>query len=161
MTFTTFSKSGVSITGLDASVTLRAPSNFIEVNAGGFQAVSDSSQYVRALRVAQGSSNPILFQVKGGQSTFGDYSDDTGTTKMQVYGKTLLNNSKVGAAWNDGVNAGDDFRGLEAHSFLMTTVTYASAGTSGAPNDLKYELSTNGSALYFDPSSTSLSLIHI
>tara|TARA_Y100000361_G_scaffold69462_1_gene61305 strand:- start:1449 stop:7826 length:6378 start_codon:yes stop_codon:yes gene_type:complete len=155
LTFTTFSKSGVSITGLDASVTLRAPSNFIEVNAGGFQAVSDSSQYVRALRVAQGSSNPILFQVKGGQSTFGDYSDDTGTTKMQVYGKTLLNNSKVGASWNDGVNAGDDFRGLEAHSFLMTTVTYASAGTSGAPNDLKYELSTNGSALYFDPSSSS------
>ena len=68
LTFTTFSKSGVSITGLDASVTLRAPSNFIEVNAGGFQAVSDSSQYVRALRVAQGSSNPILLQVKGVQS---------------------------------------------------------------------------------------------
>ena len=155
VSFTTAAVSGVNITSLDPSVTLRAPSNFIEVNAGGFQAVSDSTQYVRALRVAQGSSNPFLFQVKGGQSTFGDYTDDTTETKMTVYGKTILTNSKVGSSWNDGVNPSDNFKGLEAHSFRMTTVTYASPGSSGSPNILQYELSAAGSALYFDPSSTS------
>ena len=154
VTFTTFSKSGVNITGLDASVTLRAPSNFIEVNAGGFQAVSDSTQYVRALRVAQGSSNPILFQVVGGRTILGDYSDDTSETKLTVYGKAALTNADVGSGWNDVSNAGDNFKGLEAHSFLISTVTYTSAGTSASPNDLKYELSANGGALYFDPSST-------
>tara|TARA_B100001564_G_C20669433_1_gene685403 strand:- start:777 stop:7271 length:6495 start_codon:yes stop_codon:yes gene_type:complete len=154
VTFTTFSKSGVNITGLDASVTLRAPSNFIEVNAGGFQAVSDSTQYVRALRVAQGSSNPILFQVVGGRTILGDYSGDASETKLTVYGKAVLTNADVGSGWNDVSNAGDTFKGLEAHSFLISTVTYASAGTSASPNDLKYELSANGGALYFDPSST-------
>jgi hypothetical protein len=155
LSFTTFTKAGIVLASLDPSVTLRAPSNFIEVNAGGFQAVSDSTQYVRALRVAQGSSNPFLFQVKGGQSSFGDYSDDTSETKMTVYGKTILTNADVGSAWNDLTSAGDNFKGLEAHSFLLGTVTYASPGSSGSPNTLQYELSANGSALYFDPSSTS------
>ena len=50
--FSTFTKSGLNLTIGDPYVTLAAPSNFVEINAGGFAAVSDSAQYVRVRRVA-------------------------------------------------------------------------------------------------------------
>ena len=67
---------------------MAAPSNFVEINAGGFQAVSDSSQYVRIRRVAQGTSNPNLMNVVGGYLSIGEYDDDEDVLRQQNYGLT-------------------------------------------------------------------------
>ena len=156
-TYTQTKTGGVSygtISSIDTYVTLTFPLNFSEMSGGGFQVVTDSTQYVLIPRQNAGSSNPTLLNVRNGQVVIS--VDDATDTTLTNYGKTVLaSQTTIGGGWGDGLNAGSLWKGLTAHSFALKPVTYASPGTSALPNTLQYELSTNGSALFFDPSSTS------
>ena len=81
----------------DTSLGIGVPTNFVELKAGGLQIVSDAAQYVRAPRLAQGSTaNSIIFEAKGGTSQFNHLLPETSATYNlgtylkqwnQVYGK--------------------------------------------------------------------------
>ena len=97
--YTTFSKAGVSKSSLDSSVDLIYPANFVELTAGGFQAVSDTTQYVKINREASGGTNPQLMRIQGGQlyMDHDDYSQESFTNfaKTNLYGGL-----KVGSDWS-------------------------------------------------------------
>ena len=163
-TFSTFTKSGLNITGLDTSITLAAPSNFVEINAGGFQAVSDSSQYVRIRRVASGQTNPTLMNVVGGSMYLGEYGDEIDDVRIYNYGKSTLRGENVlGDSWTaSGGNAGDKPRGVKFegnvnwkshYSGLGGTSTQYIANTSTSSN-LGYQIAANGNFVVLDPSGT-------
>ena len=163
-TFSTFTKSGLNITGLDTSITLAAPSNFVEINAGGFQAVSDSSQYVRIRRVASGQTNPTLMNVVGGSMYLGEYGDEIDDVRIYNYGKSTLRGENVlGDSWTaSGGNAGDKPRGVKFegnvnwkshYSGLGGTSTQYIANTSTSSN-LGYQIAANGNFVVLDPNGT-------
>ena len=162
-TFSTFTKSGLNITGLDTSVTLAAPSNFVEINAGGFQAVSDSSQYVRIRRTTSGQTNPTLMNVVGGNMYLGEYGDEIDDLRLYNYGKTTLKGETIlGANWQDGANAGDKARGVRFEGNVNWKS--ASSGISGTSNsgitntttssNLGYQIATQGNFVVLDPNGT-------
>ena len=162
-TFSTFTKSGLNITGLDTSITLAAPSNFVEINAGGFQAVSDSSQYVRIRRTTSGQTNPTLMNVVGGNMYLGEYGDEIDDLRLYNYGKSSLTGQTIiGGGWQDGSNAGDKPRGVRfegnvnwKHDFngLGGTST-AGIGQGGVSGNLGYQIATKGNFVVLDPSGT-------
>ena len=162
-TFSTFTKSGLNITGLDTAVTLAAPSNFVEINAGGFQAVSDSSQYVRIRRTTSGQTNPTLMNVVGGNMYLGEYSDEIDDLRLYNYGKTTLKGETIlGGGWQNGSNAGDKPRGVRFEgnvNWKHATSGISGTGSSGITNtvtssNLGYQIATQGNFVVLDPSGT-------
>lgn len=162
-TFSTFTKSGLNITGLDTAVTLAAPSNFVEINAGGFQAVSDSSQYVRIRRTTSGQTNPTLMNVVGGNMYLGEYGDEIDDLRIYNYGKSTLRGENIlGDSWVNGSNAGDKPRGVRfegnvnwKHSFSGLGGTSTSGiGAGGTSGNLGYQIAANGNFVVLDPSGT-------
>ena len=162
-TFSTFTKSGLNITGLDTAVTLAAPSNFVEINAGGFQAVSDSSQYVRIRRTTSGQTNPTLMNVVGGNMYLGEYGDEIDDLRIYNYGKSQLAGETIlGGSWQNGANAGDKPRGVRFEGNVNWK--HASSGISGTSNqyitntttssNLGYQIATQGNFVVLDPNGT-------
>ena len=161
--FSTFTKSGLNLTLGDPYVTLAAPSNFVEINAGGFQAVSDSAQYVRVRRVAQGTTNPMLMDIKGGYIQLGDYSDAADTQRIYSYGKQVFPKQTVlGSSWTDYPGAsttqlGVTFNGninLRSNSSGLAGTTTTGIGNGGTSADLGYYISGQGPYCRLNPSSS-------
>ena len=162
-TFSTFTKSGLNITSLDTAVTLAAPSNFVEINAGGFQAVSDSSQYVRIRRTTSGQTNPTLMNVVGGNMYLGEYGDEIDDLRIYNYGKSQLTGETIlGGSWQNGANAGDKPRGVRFEgnvNWKHAASGISGTGTSGITNtttssNLGYQIATQGNFVVLDPSGT-------
>jgi hypothetical protein len=157
--FSTFTKSGLNLTLGDPYVTLAAPSNFVEINAGGFQAVSDSSQYVRIRRVAQGTSNPNLMNVVGGYLTCGEYSDDHDITRQRNYGKTEIEGQlEVGDTWQStgGVKRGIFLNGninIKSNSSGFGGTSTSGIGASSSGN-LGNSIKASGNFVVLNPSAT-------
>ena len=91
------------VSGLDESFTLAQPSNFVELSGGGFQAVTNSDQYVKINRVSPGSYTSTLLQVEGGTVSLNqDDKDDstlTSSGRTNLYGRTILGQDYGGSAY--------------------------------------------------------------
>jgi hypothetical protein len=99
-TFNTFSKAGVTFSGtLDTNIDLIFPVNFVEVNAGGFQAVTDSTQYVRLIRTDAGETNPNLVYVKNGNITI-QHDDLNQNTLVNYASSVLYGKVNLGSDWS-------------------------------------------------------------
>jgi len=103
-TFHTVSASasyGVAITNLDQYFTFQMPSNFIELSGGGFQAVTNSSQYVKIKRFAVGgSATNTTLEVKGGVTSL---EQELGTQQALRISKgysTFNGKMDLGISWN-------------------------------------------------------------
>jgi hypothetical protein len=67
--YTQATKAGIAFSStLDSYITLVYPANFVEITAGGFQAVTDSTQYIKIIRESSGGTNPTLMRLQGGQA---------------------------------------------------------------------------------------------
>jgi len=76
-TFDTFS----TMTALGDTMTVLSPANFVEINAGGLQVISDSDKYVRIPRRTSGAAVGDLLKVFGGNiRTDNILPNDTGRT---------------------------------------------------------------------------------
>ena len=95
---------GVSLSSLDSSVLIAKPSNFIEMSGGGFQAVTNSEQFVKINRYDANNSNweETLLQVRGGKTVLQqpDSDDDVLTVSGVSYieGRNILGQSWAGSA---------------------------------------------------------------
>jgi hypothetical protein len=69
-------------------MSILAPANFVEINAGGLQVISDSDKYVRIPRRATGAAVGDLLKVFGGNiRTDNILPNDTGRTVGSSYEK--------------------------------------------------------------------------
>jgi hypothetical protein len=67
--YTQATKAGIAFSStLDTNIDLVYPANFVEITAGGFQAVTDSTQYIKIIRESSGGTNPTLMRLQGGQA---------------------------------------------------------------------------------------------
>jgi hypothetical protein len=83
-TFNAFS----TMTALGDTMSILAPANFVEINAGGLQVISDSDKYVRIPRRATGAAVGDLLKVFGGNiRTDNILPNDTGRTVGSSYEK--------------------------------------------------------------------------
>jgi len=95
---------GVSLSSLDTSVLIAKPSNFIEMSGGGFQAVTNSEQFVKINRYDASNSNweETLLQVRGGKTLLQqpDPDDDVLTVSgiAKIEGRNILGQSWAGSA---------------------------------------------------------------
>ena len=98
--YNSFTKAGVSFSAtLDTNIDLIFPVNFVEVNAGGFQAVTDSTQYVRLIRDDAGQTNPNLVYVKNGNTTL--QHDDLNQVILSNYASSVLYGKvSLGSDWS-------------------------------------------------------------
>ena len=92
----------ISTSNQDSSVSVLAPANFVELSGGGFQAVTNSDQFVKISRLAAGSTyNDTLLRVDGGKVVLNQTdSDDTVldvTAQALLGGRTIIGNDYGGS----------------------------------------------------------------
>ena len=148
---------GVALSSLYGAVTFNKPSNFIELSGGGFQAVTNSEQYVKINREAPGSTYGVtLLQVRGGRTVLSqpDDSDEV----LSVSGRSSFNGRiDLGSSFYSG----DFYDPIAANvklPFLRGLVqesrTFASPGTIGTPENLAYYISDGDMQIWLNYSST-------
>jgi hypothetical protein len=150
--YNSFTKAGVSFSGtLDTNIDLIFPVNFVEVNAGGFQAVTDSTQYVRLIRDDAGQTNPNLIYVKNGNMQL--QHDDTSQITLTNYGASNLSGR---------VYAGGDWSGdftkpktVDINGGLVLNKTFLFGGSSASPTSLENSLAAGYSVFFLDSTSVS------
>jgi len=131
-TYYSHTKSGLSFSTseLDSSVTAAAPANFIELSGGGFQAATNSNQFVKIFRNSPTSYNSTLIQAKGGYVNL--QQSDKGDKSLDVQGT-----STFGGQVNIGVNWGSSFDNGKGYTVLKSPVfqykTYSSGGAITSP----------------------------
>ena len=97
------SQRGNAISGLDESFTLAQPSNFIEMSGGGFQALTNSDQFVKIERTNPGDWSFALLRVDGGKANF--RQEDRDDTAIQTEGRTnLAGFNQLGYDWGGSTN---------------------------------------------------------
>ena len=75
---------------LDTSLSFELPSNFVEIQAGGIQVVTNTDTFVQAKRLAKNFSGGELFRAQGGTSYFqGTVSGNSFTTAISTNGAIL------------------------------------------------------------------------
>ena len=122
------------VSGLDESFTLAQPSNFVELSGGGFQAVTNSDQYVKINRVSPGSYTSTLLQVEGGTVSLNqDDKDDstiTSTGRANFYGRTILGQDYGGSSAFYGLARPQLYSGPEMRRYSIPS----SGGSSTNPS---------------------------
>ncbi|MGY8868643.1 MAG: hypothetical protein ACKVJK_23800, partial [Methylophagaceae bacterium] len=79
----------ISTSNQDGNVSVLAPANFVELSGGGFQAVTNSDQFVKISRLAAGSTyNDTLLRVDGGKVVLNQ--TDANDTVLDVTAQALL-----------------------------------------------------------------------
>jgi hypothetical protein len=133
--YTQATKAGLAFSStLDTNIDLVFPANFVEITAGGFQAVTDSTQYIKIIREASGTTNPTLMRVQGGQVVI-QHTDTaqytlTNNAVSQLYGKVIL-----GTDWSsDLTKSATAF--IDGGLRLKTPYNYISAGSQTSPTRL-------------------------
>ena len=93
------SQRGNAISGLDESFTLAQPSNFIEMSGGGFQALTNSDQFVKIERTAPGAWTFALLRVAGGKTNLAQ--ETKSDVVLQTSGATnLFGFNQLGYDWS-------------------------------------------------------------
>ncbi len=132
-TFNTFTKAGVTFSGtLDSNIDLIFPVNFVEVNAGGFQAVTDSTQYVRLIRDDAGQTNPNLVYVKNGSAIL-QHDDLNQVTLSNFASSALYGKVSLGSDWSSDKTKPATTNILGGIRFQAASIT---GGSSSAPQRL-------------------------
>ena len=133
--YTSFSKAGVAFSStLDSNIDIVYPANFVEITAGGFQAVTDSTQFIQIIREESGGTNPTLLRIQGGQATI-SHTDTAQYTLSnnaisQLYGKVLL-----GYDWSSDVTKPKTVN-INGGLRLQTTYSYVNGGAQSTPTRL-------------------------
>ena len=85
---------------LDTNIDLLFPANFVEITAGGFQAVTDSTQYIKIIRRDNSiyTPNPTLMEVEGGAVVI-SHTDQTQSTLNNSATSTLSGKLIAGSNW--------------------------------------------------------------
>jgi hypothetical protein len=97
------SQRGNAINNLDESFTLAQPSNFIEMSGGGFQALTNSDQFVKIERTTPGAWTFALLRVEGGKTNLGQ--ETKSDVVLQTSGRTnLLGFNQLGYEWSGEYN---------------------------------------------------------
>ena len=103
-TYYTHTTNGSSIlaSNLDGTVSVLAPANFVELSGGGFQAVTNSDQFVKISRLSTSSNyNTTLLRVDGGKVVLNQTdSEDTVldvTAQALLGGRTIIGNDYGGS----------------------------------------------------------------
>ena len=121
---------------LDTNILLVFPANFVEITAGGFQAVTDSTQYIKILRQDNSiyTPNPTLMQVEGGAVVI-NHTDQTQSTLANAAKSTLSGKVEAGSNWNGDLTKPktlDVNGGLR----LKHPFSYVGGGSSTSPTRL-------------------------
>ena len=149
MTYLSFTKGGYSVSsGVDTSITLLTPTNFVELNTGGFQAVSNSNQYVQIKRLSSApGTNPTLVSVHGG--------------KLEIYhsspSQLSLSNNGLSALSGE-VRLGSSSSHIEMNGRVEWNLTY-SADTNFSTTEMLAYINSGMRTLY--ASSTSIISINL
>jgi hypothetical protein len=156
--FTVSGIGGVALSSLDGDVNFNKPSNFIEMSGGGFQAVTNSDQFVKITREAPGSTYGVtLLQVEGGRTVLNqdDVTDDVlyVNGRSTFIGRTDLGGSSYSGDYNDPIGANPRLPYLAG--LVQNSYTYFSPGTSTAPASLAYPISQGNMQLWLFFSSAS------
>jgi hypothetical protein len=139
--YTQATKAGLAFSStLDSNLDLIYPANFVEITAGGFQAVTDSTQYIKIIREASGGTNPTLMRVQGGQVVI-QHTDTAQVTLSnnavsQLYGKAIL-----GTDWSSDLTKPATTI-LNGGLQLGTRYTHYTGGSSTSPVRLAPGLSS-------------------
>jgi len=143
---------GNAISGLDESFTLAQPSNFIEMSGGGFQALTNSDQFVKIERTTPGAWTFALLRVDGGKSNF--RQEDKDDTVLNTEGRTnLLGFNQLGYAWNGNttIYGRSQNQFYTAPEFKRYSIP-SSGGSSSSPN---YINPMQGASFTLSPGSSS------
>jgi hypothetical protein len=154
--FTVSGIGGVALSSLYGAVNFNKPANFIEMSGGGFQAVTNSNQFVKITREAAGTTNygVTLLQVEGGRTVLNqdDATDEVlyVNGKSTFVGRTDLGSSFYGSNYYDpiGVPKLANMAGM-----VQNTWTIASPGTSANPENLAYAISQGNMQIWLNYSS--------
>ena len=100
--FTVSGIGGVALSSLDGAVNFNKPANFIEMSGGGFQAVTNSDQFVKINREnVAGDYGVILLQVEGGKTVLNQ--DVETDTVLYASGRTsLIGRIDLGSSFYSG-----------------------------------------------------------
>jgi hypothetical protein len=150
--YNTFSRAGVAFSTLDTNIDLIFPVNFVELTAGGFQAVTDTTQYVKINRVeANTDVNPELIQIKGGELNI-NHEDTSQTTLTNFAGSYLNGRVYAGGDWSG------DFtkpKTVDINGGLVLNQTFLYGGAVASPVSLENSLAAGYSVFFLDSTSAS------
>jgi hypothetical protein len=154
--YPTFSKAGVSFSSLDTNIDLIFPTNFVELSAGGFQAVTDSSQYVQINRLDSPTttSSPTLVRINNGSLSIYQNNDIAFETLYNQGRSSLTGRVAVGGDWSGDLTKPktlDVNGGLVLNSYP----NIPTGGSSASPTDLGPILAQGYSFIMLDSTSTS------
>jgi hypothetical protein len=124
--FTTITRGGESFSTLDSTLTLSFPVNFVELTGGGFQAVTDSTQYVKINRASPGETNPQLMRIQGGQIWM-DHTDSSQLTFINFSNSELYGGARIGGDWSSDLTKPKKLA-INGGLQFQTTFTYVNAG---------------------------------
>jgi hypothetical protein len=142
--FTVSGIGGVALSSLYGAVNFNKPANFIEMSGGGFQAVTNSDQFVKITREAPGSTYGVtLLQVEGGRTVLNqdDATDEVlyVNGKSTFIGKTDLGGSFYSGNFYDAIGASPKLPYMAG--MVQQTYSFVSPGTAAAPESLAYYIS--------------------
>jgi hypothetical protein len=149
---------GVALSSLDSSVLIAKPSNFIEMSGGGFQAVTNSEQYVKINRLDANNSSWVetLLQVRGGKTVLQqpDIEDEVLNVSGKAFltGQTTIGNSWYSGNYNDPLDS--HARILKVNGLAQDGYTILSPGTTSSPSNLAYAISQGNSMFWLSHTSS-------
>jgi hypothetical protein len=159
--FTVSGIGGVALSSLDSNVNFNKPANFIEMSGGGFQAVTNSDQFLKINRFDSDPSNQnygvTLLQVEGGMTVLNQ--DDQTKLVLSATGRTSLNgrielgSSFYGSNYYDPIGPNPALANMAG--MVQNTWTIASPGTAAAPENLSYSISQGYMQIWLNYSSAS------
>ena len=137
VSYYTHSTGGSSILAsqLDGAVSVLAPANFVELSGGGFQAITNSDQFVKISRLSSTSTyNDTLLRVDGGKVVLNQTDpDDTVldvTAQALLGGRTIIGNDYGGST----VVRGRSQPSLRVAPEMYRYSIPSSGGSSTSPN---------------------------
>jgi hypothetical protein len=155
--FTVSGIGGVALSSLDSNVNFNKPANFIEMSGGGFQAVTNSDQFVKINREnVAGNYGVTLLQVEGGKTVLNqDIETDTvlyASGRTSLIGRIDLGGGFYSGDFYDPIGANPKLPYLSG--LVQESRTFASPGTIGTPENLAYYISDGDMQIWLNYSST-------